>query len=78
MDELDTYEHGKMNAATQVADYKIFVNLTKWAALHLAVLILLLVLWFCVGEGFIGALIPSVIVLALGIYFMRAKPAKVH
>jgi thiamine transporter ThiT len=67
-----------MNAATQVADYKVFLNFTKWAALHLAVLILMLVLWFCVGAGFFGGLIPGLIVLALGIYVMRAKPAPIH
>jgi thiamine transporter ThiT len=72
------YHHGEMNAATQVADYKVFLNFTKWFALHLGVLILMLVLWFCVGAGFLGGLVPGLIVLALGIWLMRAKPAKLH
>ena len=72
------YHHGQMNAATQIADYKVFINFTKWVALHLAVLILMLVLWFCLGVGFFAGLIPGVIVLALGIFFLRAKPAQIH
>lgn len=72
------FHHGEMNAATQIADYKVFLNLAKWISLHLAVLILMLVLWFCVGAGFLGGLIPGLIVLALGITFMRAKPAQLH
>jgi hypothetical protein len=78
MDELDAYEHGSQNAATQVADYRIFMNFTKWFALHLGALLLLLTLWFCVGTGFWGAFIPSAIVLAIGIFLLRAKPAPVH
>jgi hypothetical protein len=72
------YHHGQMNAATQIGDYKVFLNFTKWAALHLAVLILMLVLWFCLGVGFFGGLVPGLIVLALGIFVMRSKPAQIH
>jgi hypothetical protein len=72
------FHHGEMNAATQIADYKVFLNFAKWVSLFLATLILMLVLWFCVGTGFFGAAIPAVIVLALGIYVMRAKPAQLH
>ena len=72
------YHHGEMNAATQVADYKVFLNFAKWISLVLASLILMLVLWFCVGAGFFGGLIPGLIVLGLGIFVMRAKPAQLH
>ena len=74
----DDYHHGDMNAATQTADFRMFAALTKWASLHLAVLILMLVLWFCVGAGFLGGLIPGLIVFAIGIAFLRNKPRQVH
>ncbi|MGH7025387.1 MAG: aa3-type cytochrome c oxidase subunit IV [Caulobacteraceae bacterium] len=74
----DEYRHGEMNAATQVADFRIFASLTKWFALHIAVLILVLTLWFCVGASFLGGLIPGLIVLGLGIAFLRNKRRPVH
>ncbi len=74
----EEYHHGQMNAATQVADFRIFASLTKWASLHLAVVILMLTLWFCVGAGFLGGLIPGLIVLGLGIALLRNKRRPVH
>jgi len=74
----DEYRHGEMNDATQVADFRLFATFTKWASLHIAVLILMLTLWFCVGAGFWGGLIPGLIVLAIGIAFLRNKPRQVH
>jgi hypothetical protein len=78
VDEVDEYRHGEMNAATQVADYHVFLRLAKWAALHVAVLILFLTLWFCAGAGFLTALIAAVVVLALGIFVLRGRSNPVH
>jgi hypothetical protein len=74
----DEYHHGQMNAATQVADFRTFARFTKWFALFLAALILMLTLWFCVGADFLGGLVPGIIVLAVGIYVLRSKPQPVH
>ena len=74
----DDYRHGEMNAATQIADFRIFASLTKWACLLLATLILVLSLWFCVGAGFLGGLVPGLIVLGVGIAFLRNKRRPVH
>jgi len=70
------YHHGDQDASAQVASYHRFYNLTKWAALTLAVLITIFTLWFCVGAGFFGGLIPGLILLAVGIYFLRSKPSQ--
>lgn len=67
------YHHGDQDPAAQVASYRSFTNLTKWFSLHLAVLILVLALWFCVGLSFFGGLIPGLIVMALGIWLLRSK-----
>ena len=72
------FHHGEMNASTQVADYKVFLNFAKWSSLGLAVVILMLVMWFCIGAGFFSGLVPGLILLALGIFMMRAKPAQIH
>lgn len=77
-DHPHEYVHGEMNDATQVADYRMFTALSKWFALHLAAILLFLTLWFCTDTGFWGALITAIIVLALGITFLRRKPQPVH
>jgi thiamine transporter ThiT len=77
-EDHDEYVHGSQSAATQVADFRMFASLTKWFSLHAAVLILVLSLWFCVGVGFLGGLIPGLIVLAIGIAFLRNKRRPVH
>ncbi len=68
------YHHGDQPAAEHERTYHRFLALAKWAALHLAVLILTCTLWFCVGESFLGGLVPGAILLAVGIWFLRAKP----
>jgi hypothetical protein len=74
----DDYVHGQMNAATQAANYRSFLALSKWFALNAAALILFLALWFCTDTGFWGAFFAAIIVLALGITFLRRKPQPVH
>jgi hypothetical protein len=68
------YHHGDQPVADHVRTYHTFLTLAKWAALHLAVIILTCTLWFCVGAGFWGGLIPGAILAAVGIWFLRAKP----
>jgi pimeloyl-ACP methyl ester carboxylesterase len=58
--------------------YRRFLNMAKWAALNLAVIILVLTLWFCAGAGFFGGLIPGLIIAALGGWFLLAKPTSVE
>ena len=68
------YHHGDQPVEDHVRTYHSFLTLAKVAALHLAVIILVCTLWFCVGAGFFGGRIPGVIVAAVGIWFLRAKP----
>ena len=77
MDETAAdYHHGDQDASQQVATYHLFYNLTKWGSLYLAVLITVFTLWFCVGAGFFGGLIPGLVLLAAGLYFLRSKPSQ--
>jgi hypothetical protein len=68
------YHHGDQPVAEHVRAYHQFLSLAKWAALHLAVLILVFTLWFCAGASFLGGLIPGAIVAGLGGWFLLAKP----
>jgi hypothetical protein len=72
------YHHGDQDISEQVVTFELFGGLVKWASLAIAVLVLVLTLWFCVGAGFFGGLIPGVVVLAAGIFFLRSKPAEEH
>jgi hypothetical protein len=72
------YHHGQQNAATQIADFHLFASATKWFSLFAGVLVLFLALWFCTAAGFLSALVTAVIVLAIGISFLRNKSRPVH
>ena len=41
-------------------------------------LVLALTLWFCTSAGFIGGLIPAVVLVAVGVAVLRDKPAAEH
>jgi hypothetical protein len=77
-DTTSPYHHGDMDVTAQAATYRLFGTMTKWACLYLAVLLVMLILWFCLGASFFGGLIPGLIVLAAGIYFLRSTPVRNH
>ncbi len=72
------YHHGDQNIQEQVATYAAFGSLSKWASLVVATGVLVLSLWFCLGADFLSGLIPGVVVFALGVVFLRSKPAQAH
>jgi hypothetical protein len=77
-DAAAEYHHGDQNISEQLASYKAFGSLSKWGSLIVATLVLMLTLWFCLGIDFFGGLIPGVVVLGLGITFLRSKPSQDH
>jgi len=77
-DAATEYHHGDQDVTEHLAAYRAFDLLSKYGALHVAVLVLMLTLWFCLNAGFFGGLIPGLIVLGLGLYFLRPKPAQDH
>lgn len=74
----DDYHRGEMDITEQVSTYNAVMGLTKWGSLALAVAILALVLWFCTPAGFLGGLIPALVLLVLGIVFLREKKGGGH
>jgi len=77
-DAVHEYQSGDQDIREQVATFEAFGKMVKWGSLAVAALILGLVLWFCVGAGFFGGLIPAVILTAVGIFFLREKPDTGH
>ena len=67
-----------MPVKEQVHTYATFGRLTKWFALHIAVLLVIFVLWFCTGAGFLSGLIAGAVVWAAGVFFLRSKPSAEH
>jgi hypothetical protein len=65
---------GEMDIAEQVSTFEFFNGMTKWGSLGVGTLVLFLALWFCTGAGFGGAFITAVVVIALGVFFLREKP----
>jgi thiamine transporter ThiT len=72
------YHRGEMDIQEQAATYAAFGGLTKWGSLAISVLLLMITLWFCTPAGFLGGLIPGVVLAVLGVVFLREKPGSSH
>ena len=72
------YQRGEMDIHEQSATFEAFGKMTKWGSLAIAVLLLTITLWFCTAAGFIGGVIPGIVLAALGVVFLREKPAAAH
>ena len=69
------YNHGDMDINEQAATFAAVMSATKWGSLSIAVGLVFFILWFCTDAGFVSALVAAVILAALGVFFLRAKPA---
>ena len=67
-----------MDISEQTATYNAVMGLTKWGSLALAVALLRLTLWFCTPAGFIGGLVPGLVLLVAGIALLREKKGGGH
>ncbi len=69
------YHRGEQDIHEQRTTFHSVMIATKWATLHLAVLVLFLTLWFCTGAGFFEALIAGLLLSAVGIFALRERPS---
>ncbi|MDB5455497.1 MAG: aa3 type cytochrome c oxidase subunit [Caulobacter sp.] len=72
------YYRGEMDISEQAATYEGFGKMAKWGSLAIAALLLTITLWFCTPAGFLGGLIPGVVLAVVGVVFLREKPAAAH
>jgi hypothetical protein len=72
------YHRGDQDIHEQQATFRLVMGITKWGSLIIASGVLFLVLWFCTGTGFMGAAFTGLVVLALGVTFLRSPPQAGH
>ena len=72
------YHRGEMDIQEQAATYSAFGAMTKWGSLAISVLLLMVTIWFCTPMGFIGGVIPGVVLAVLGVVLLREKPGSPH
>jgi len=72
------YHRGEMDIHAQQDTFIGFIKMTKWGALAIAVGVVFFTLLFCTSAGFISAAISAVVLLALGIVFLREKSGPAH
>lgn len=72
------YHRGEMDIAEQTATYHAVMGMTKWGSLAVVTALLVLTLWFCTPAGFLGGLVPGLVVLGAGIALLREKAAGGH
>jgi len=72
------YQRGEMNIQEQASTFEGFGKFTKWGSLAIACLLLTITLWFCTSAGFIGGLVPGIVLAVLGVLFLKEKPASAH
>jgi hypothetical protein len=77
-DAVQEYHPGDQDIREQIATFSVFGKLMKWCSLGVAVLVLTLVLWFCVGAGFLTGAASGLVLLVVGVYFLRSKPVPGH
>ena len=73
--KVSEYHRGQMDIHEQAATYERVMAMTKFGSLAIGALVLFLTLWFCTGAGFIGAAITGVVMIALGVFFLRGSDA---
>ena len=71
--QVSDYHRGEMDIHEQASTYERVMGMTKWGSLAIGSLVLFLVLWFCTGAGFMGAAITAVVMIALGVFFLRSS-----
>ena len=72
------YHPGDQDITEQLATFSAVGVMIKWGSLAVAVLMTMLVLWFCVQAGFFTGFFAGVVLLALGVFFLRARPQPSH
>ena len=72
------YHRGEMDIHEQAATYAGFGMFAKWGSLALAALLLTITLWFCTPAGFLGGVIPGIVLVVLGVALLKEKPAPAH
>lgn len=77
-DSHSDYVHGAMDIHEHRSTYSLFMGMTKWGSLVLAVLLVFLVVLTCTQAGLIASGISAVVVAAVGFFMLKTKPDQAH
>ena len=72
------YHRGDQDIHEQQATFHLVMGITKWGSMTIGALVLFLTLWFCTTAGLGGAAFAAIVVIALGITFLRSRPEGGH
>jgi hypothetical protein len=72
------YTQGDQDITEQLATFSLVGGMIKWGSLAVAVLVLMLVLWFCVQAGFLAGAVAGAALTAIGVTFLRSKRKPAH
>ena len=72
------YHPGHMNISEQASTFHSVMGLFKWGSLAVAASLVLLTLWFCTPAGFLPGFVVALIMVILGVIFLREKPSAAH
>lgn len=73
--DAQAYLKGSQEITEQVATWNLFMFLSKWGSLAVAVGVLFFTMWFMPNGGFLPALITAVVLSVAGWWLLRSKPA---
>jgi len=69
------YHRGEMDIHAQQETFHSVMVASKWSALAVVAGVAFLTLWFCTAAGFFSALVTALIIVAVGIFFLRERPS---
>ncbi|MBL0969335.1 MAG: aa3-type cytochrome c oxidase subunit IV [Brevundimonas sp.] len=71
----DDYVRGSMEISEQESTFKLFIFLAKYGSLTIAAVLSFLTIWFMPNGNFFGGFIVMVVMMVVGIFALRSKPA---
>ena len=72
-DSHDHYHSGDMDIHEQTSTFHSVMGMFKWGSLAVAASVTLLVLWFCTPAGPLPGIVVALIMVILGVAFLREK-----
>ena len=68
----DSYVRGSQEISEQESTFDAFMGMTKWGSLAIAVLLVVLTLWFQPGGSLMTAFIAAVVMSVAGFFFLKS------
>lgn len=73
----DVHTASEVDLDAHAETYHHFNQLIRWTMWSLAVILPMLVIWFCTPGGFLGGLTTAVVIGVAGYYLLRPRSAKI-